>query len=97
MELSAALRQCLLGGKSGAGMKFHSTNHTAALSNTGIPKVNTASAATPDEQPEVDVSDEEFLRFDTTAVPVGRHYIVDATSEEKSQMSSVVSVSINRQ
>ncbi|CAB4304973.1 unnamed protein product [Prunus armeniaca] len=28
---------------------------------------------------------------------VGRHYIVDATSEEESQMSSAVSISINRQ
>jgi exosome complex component RRP42 len=27
---------------------------------------------------------------------VGRHYIVDATSEEESQMSSAVSVSVNR-
>lgn len=27
---------------------------------------------------------------------MGRHYIVDATSEEESQMSSAVSVSINR-
>lgn len=76
----------------------------AALSNTAIPKVNVAVAATGDEQPEVDVSDEEFLQFDTSAVPVivtltkvGRHYIVDATSEEESQMSSAVSVSINRQ
>ena len=27
---------------------------------------------------------------------MGRHYIVDATSEEESQMSSAVSVSVNR-
>lgn len=27
---------------------------------------------------------------------VGKHYIVDATSEEESQMSSAVSVSVNR-
>ncbi|KAF5762948.1 putative exoribonuclease, phosphorolytic domain 2, PNPase/RNase PH domain superfamily [Helianthus annuus] len=104
MELSAALRQCLLGSKSGACMKFHSTNQTVFICNTGIPKVNVASAAIPDEQPEVDVSDEEFLQFDTTTVPVivtltkvGRHYIVDATSKEESQMSSAVSVSVNRQ
>ncbi|KAJ0427850.1 putative ribosomal protein S5 domain 2-type [Helianthus annuus] len=135
-ELSAALRQCLLGGKSGAGAGINLSSLSivdgkvcwdlyidglvvsmdgnvldalgaaikAALSDTGIPKVNIASAATPDEQPEVDVSDEEFLQFDTTAVPVivtltkvGRHYIVDATSEEESQMSSAVSVSVNRQ
>lgn len=76
----------------------------AALSNTGIPKVNVAASASSDGQPEVDVSDEEFLQFDTSGVPVivtltkvGRHYIVDATSEEESQMSSAISVSINRQ
>ncbi|KAL3832862.1 hypothetical protein ACJIZ3_007598 [Penstemon smallii] len=69
----------------------------AALSNTAIPKVNVAAQASPDEQPEVDVSDEEFLQFDTSGVPVGKHYIVDATSEEESQMSSAISVSINRQ
>ncbi|XP_043696185.1 exosome complex component RRP42 isoform X1 [Telopea speciosissima] len=75
----------------------------AALSNTGIPKVNVATAASADEQPEVDISDEEFLQFDTSGIPVivtltkvGRHYIVDATSEEESQMSSAVSVSVNR-
>ncbi|KAG5562544.1 hypothetical protein RHGRI_005320 [Rhododendron griersonianum] len=75
-----------------------------ALSNTGIPKVNVAASASSDGQPEVDVSDEEFLQFDTSGVPVvvtltkvGRHYIVDATSEEESQMSSAISVSINRQ
>lgn len=74
-----------------------------ALSNTGIPKVSVDLAVLKDEQPEVDVSDEEFLQFDTSGVPVvitltkvGRHYIVDATSEEESQMSSAVSVSVNR-
>ncbi|XP_010907957.1 uncharacterized protein [Elaeis guineensis] len=74
-----------------------------ALSNTGIPKVNVDLGASPDDQPEVDVSDEEFLQFDTSGVPVvvtltkvGRHYIVDATLEEESQMSSAVSVSVNR-
>ncbi|TXG55526.1 hypothetical protein EZV62_020782 [Acer yangbiense] len=99
----------------------------AALSNTGIPSVHVAAGASNDEQPEVDISDEEFLQFDTTGVPVivtltkvGKHYIVDylnylgritglrvtllelfgpadATSEEESQMSSAVSISINRQ
>ncbi|CAL8144227.1 unnamed protein product [Prunus armeniaca] len=76
----------------------------AALSNTGIPKVNVAAGASGDEQPDVDVSDEEFLQFDTSRVPVivtltkvGRHYIVDATSEEESQMCLAVSISINRQ
>jgi len=44
----------------------------AALSNTGIPKVNViaADATSADDQPEVDVSDEEFLQFDTSTVPV---------------------------
>ncbi|CAI9102893.1 OLC1v1001260C1 [Oldenlandia corymbosa var. corymbosa] len=75
----------------------------AALSNTALPKVQVASVAA-DEQPEVDLSSEEFLQFDTSGVPViitltkvGKHYIVDATSEEESQMSSAVSVSVNRQ
>ncbi|KAG7022551.1 Exosome complex component RRP42, partial [Cucurbita argyrosperma subsp. argyrosperma] len=86
-ELSVALEQCLLGGKSGA----------------GIPKVNVSVEASANEQPEVDVSDEEFLQFDTSGVPVivtltkvGRHYIVDATLEEESQMSSAISISVNR-
>ena len=39
------------------------------MSNTGIPKVNVAFASSADE-PEVDVSDEEFLQFDTSRVPV---------------------------
>ncbi|KAG0471739.1 hypothetical protein HPP92_016285 [Vanilla planifolia] len=74
-----------------------------ALSNTAIPKVVVALGVLPDDQPEVDVSDEEFLQFDTSGVPavitvtkVGRQYIVDATSEEESQMSSAMSVSVNR-
>lgn len=29
-----------------------------------------AAGASSDEQPEVDISDEEFLQFDTSAVPV---------------------------
>ncbi|XP_024026328.1 exosome complex component RRP42 [Morus notabilis] len=76
----------------------------AALSNTGIPRANVASGASGDGQPEVDISDEEFLQFDTSGVPVivtltkvGKHYIVDATAEEESQMSSAVSISVNRQ
>nr|URM60719.1 SAP family protein [Gymnema sylvestre] len=76
----------------------------AALSNTGIPKVQVALGVSSDEQPEVDISDEEFLQFDTSRFPVivtltkvGSHYIVDATSEEESQMSSAISVSVNRQ
>ncbi|KAM1010387.1 hypothetical protein FF1_045732 [Malus domestica] len=73
----------------------------AASSNTGIPRVNVAAGASGDEQPEVDVSDDEFLQFDTSKVPVivtltkvGKHYIVDATSEEESQTNSAVSISV---
>lgn len=40
------------------------------MSNTGLPKVNVVLGASPEEQPEVDVSDEEFLQFDTSTVPV---------------------------
>ncbi|XP_048135537.1 exosome complex component RRP42-like isoform X2 [Rhodamnia argentea] len=75
----------------------------AALSNTGIPRVHVAAEASGEDQPELEISDEEFLQFDTSGVPVivtltkvGRHYIVDATSEEESETSSAVSVSINR-
>ncbi|XP_042464112.1 exosome complex component RRP42-like [Zingiber officinale] len=74
-----------------------------ALSNTGIPKVTVILGPSPNDQPDVDLSDEEFLQFDTTGVPVivtltkvGRHYIADATLEEESQMSSAMSVSLNR-
>ena len=42
----------------------------AALSNTGIPKVDVAAETPGDEQPEVNISDEEFLQFDTSGVPV---------------------------
>lgn len=73
------------------------------MSDTGIPKVNVSLSAATDEEPEVDVSDEEFLQFDTSSVPVivtltkvGKHYIVDATLEEESQMSSALSVSVSR-
>lgn len=41
-----------------------------ALSDTGLPKVNVSLSAASDEEPEVDVSDEEFLQFDTSSVPV---------------------------
>ncbi|KAG5109210.1 hypothetical protein JHK82_038433 [Glycine max] len=65
-ELSNALQRCLLGGKSGAGL----FSPRAALSNTGIPRVQVAAGTSNDEQPEVDVSNEEFLQFDTSGVPV---------------------------
>ncbi|CAH9092932.1 unnamed protein product [Cuscuta epithymum] len=134
-ELSIALQQCLLGGKSGAGAAIDLSSLSvvhgkvcwdlyidglvvssdgnildalgaaikAALSNTCIPRVQVSADASPNEQPEVDVSDEEFVQFDTSSVPVivtltkvGRFCIVDATSEEESQMSSAVSISVNR-
>jgi len=41
-----------------------------ALSDTGIPKVSVDLAASQDDHPEIDVSDEEFLQFDTSGVPV---------------------------
>lgn len=40
------------------------------MSDTGIPKVNVSLSAATDVEPEVDVSDEEFLQFDTSSVPV---------------------------
>lgn len=40
------------------------------MSDTGIPKVNVSLSATTDQEPEVNVSDEEFLQFDTSSVPV---------------------------
>lgn len=40
------------------------------MSNTGLPKVQVASGGASDEQPEVDISDEEFLQFDTSRFPV---------------------------
>nr|CAB3497991.1 unnamed protein product [Digitaria exilis] len=60
-----------------------------ALSDTGIPKVNVSLSAANDEEPDVD----------TLVLPCSGFapdYIVDATSEEQSQMSSAVSVSVNR-
>ncbi|KAM7251399.1 hypothetical protein ACFE04_023282 [Oxalis oulophora] len=76
----------------------------AALSDTGIPSVHVSVDGSGEEQPQIDISDEDSLQFDTSNVPVivtltkvGKHYIVDATSEEESQMSSAVSISINRQ
>ncbi|KAB1204896.1 Exosome complex component RRP42 [Morella rubra] len=42
----------------------------AAFSNTGIPRIHVAAGASGDDQPEVDISDEEFLQFDTSDIPV---------------------------
>ncbi|KAF3607064.1 hypothetical protein DY000_02051188 [Brassica cretica] len=75
----------------------------AALTNTALPKVQVSAEVADDEQPEIDISDEEYQQFDTSSVPiivtltkVGAHYIDDATEEEESQMSSAVSISVNR-
>lgn len=42
----------------------------AALANTAIPKVNVAAEVADGEQPEIDISDEEYQQFDTSGVPV---------------------------
>lgn len=42
----------------------------AALSNTFIQSVHVSAEALGDEQPEVDISDDDFLQFDTSSVPV---------------------------
>uniref|UniRef100_A0A0C9RSH6 Ribosomal RNA-processing protein 42 n=1 Tax=Wollemia nobilis TaxID=56998 RepID=A0A0C9RSH6_9CONI len=75
----------------------------AALSNTCIPKVEVVPGTSPDQQEDIGISDDEFSHLDTSRVPVivtltkvGRHYILDATLEEESQMSSAVSVSVNK-
>ncbi|CAK9220716.1 unnamed protein product [Sphagnum jensenii] len=75
----------------------------AALSNTGIPKVEVLASTSADEDPELDVDNEESSPLDISQVPititltkVGRHYIVDATAEEESQMTAAVSVAVNR-
>lgn len=76
----------------------------AAMSNTGIPKVEITNSATNEAAAEFEVNDnpDEFSQLDTSRVPVivtltkvGRHYIVDATAEEESQMSSAVSIAVN--
>lgn len=42
----------------------------AALANTAIPKVNVSAEVADNEQPEIDISDEEYQQFDTSGVPV---------------------------
>eukprot|EP00252_Welwitschia_mirabilis_P023179 TRINITY_DN649_c0_g1_i1.p1 TRINITY_DN649_c0_g1~~TRINITY_DN649_c0_g1_i1.p1 ORF type:complete len:287 (-),score=79.76 TRINITY_DN649_c0_g1_i1:418-1278(-) len=73
----------------------------AALSNTAIPKVEAPSGVA--SEYDINISEDEFTCMDVTNLPlivtltkVGKHYIVDATSQEESQMSSAVSVSVNR-
>ncbi|GAB2240323.1 hypothetical protein Droror1_Dr00020841 [Drosera rotundifolia] len=110
---SPAFARCLLGSNSGAGAGI---DRTALCVSEG--KIcwdlyidglvvgsdgNVLDALGAAIKPEVDVSDEEFQQFDTSAVPVivmltkvGMHYIVDATTEEESHMSSAISISINK-
>uniref|UniRef100_A0A0D6QY09 Ribosomal RNA-processing protein 42 n=1 Tax=Araucaria cunninghamii TaxID=56994 RepID=A0A0D6QY09_ARACU len=87
MELSGALQRSLLGGKSGAGAGIDLTNLKVVegkfcwdLYIEGL----------------VVSSDGNLLDALGIAIKVGRHYILDATSEEESQMSSAVSVSVNK-
>ncbi|KAL3679902.1 hypothetical protein R1sor_022858 [Riccia sorocarpa] len=77
----------------------------AALSNCGLPKVDIISGTSPEEEPDYELSGnpEEFSRLETSLVPVivtltkvGKHYIVDATAEEESQMTAAVSVAVNK-
>ncbi|KAG0556295.1 hypothetical protein KC19_11G041500 [Ceratodon purpureus] len=75
----------------------------AALTNTGLPKVEIVAGETGDEDPEFEVDDEESSQLDISNVPiiitltkVGKHYFVDATAEEELQMKSAVSVAVNR-
>lgn len=58
------------------------------MSNTAIPKVQVSANAPSDEQPEVDVSDEEFLQFDTSGVPV----IITLTKARHSRFSFVLNM-----
>lgn len=55
----------------------------AALTNTAIPKVKVSAEVADDEQPEIDISDEEYQQFDTSSVPV----IVTLTKVIASQFS----------
>lgn len=50
--------------------KIISCASQAALSNTGIPQVQVVADTSGEDQPEVDISDEEFLQFDTSSIPV---------------------------
>ncbi|CAM6092665.1 unnamed protein product [Calypogeia fissa] len=78
----------------------------AALANSGLPKVEITGGTSADDEADFELSDnpEDFLQLDTSRVPlvitltkVGKHYIVDATTEEESQMTAAVSVSLNEQ
>lgn len=75
----------------------------AALRNTGLPKVEVVAGGAEDEDPEIEVDDEESSQLDVSNAPViitltkvGKSYFVDATAEEESHMRSAVSVAVNR-
>lgn len=75
----------------------------AALRNTGLPKVEVVAGGAEDEDPEIEVDDEESSQLYVSNAPViitltkvGKSYFVDATAEEESHMRSAVSVAVNR-
>ncbi|BBN11627.1 exosome complex component RRP42 [Marchantia polymorpha subsp. ruderalis] len=75
----------------------------AALSNCGLPKVEITSGTNPEDDADFELNEEEFTPVDTSRFPVivtltkvGKHYIVDATAEEESQMTAAVSVAVNK-
>uniref|UniRef100_A0A803L3C9 Ribosomal RNA-processing protein 42 n=1 Tax=Chenopodium quinoa TaxID=63459 RepID=A0A803L3C9_CHEQI len=80
-------QRCLLGGKSGAGAGID-------LSSLSIVEGKVCWDLYIDGL--VVSSDGNMLDTLGAAIKVGKHYIVDATEEEESQMSSAMSVSINR-
>ncbi|XP_040374797.1 exosome complex component RRP42 isoform X3 [Rosa chinensis] len=87
-ELSVALQRCLLGGKSGSG---------AGIDLSSLAIVEGKICWDLYIEGLVVSSDGNLLDALGAAIKVGRHYIVDATSEEESQMSLAVSISVNRQ
>ncbi|XP_057535511.1 uncharacterized protein LOC130813685 isoform X2 [Amaranthus tricolor] len=86
-ELAADLQRCLLGGKSGAGAGID-------LSSLSIVEGKVCWDLYIDGL--VISADGNLLDALGAAIKVGKHYIVDANLEEESQMSSAMSISINR-
>ncbi|KAK7310106.1 hypothetical protein RJT34_07382 [Clitoria ternatea] len=86
-ELSVALQRCLLGGKTGAGAGIDLSLIVIEgkicwdLYIEGL----------------VVSSDGNLLDALVTLIKAGPHFIMDAMSEEESQMSNAVSISVNRQ
>ncbi|KAG2405580.1 uncharacterized protein HKW66_Vig0048350 [Vigna angularis] len=86
-ELSNALQDCLLGGKSGAG---------AGVDLSSLIVVEGKICWDLYIDGLVVSSDGNLLDALGAAIKIGRHYIVDATSEEESQMNSAVSISVRQ-